>query len=69
MEGKNCGLVFRCDELGQKDNNQMRKFREHFENQKGNGKRLRFENLALQSQTNKQKYSMFLLFNDIYVLK
>ena len=57
MEGKNCGLVFRRDELGQKDNNQMRKFREHFENH------------ALQSQTNKQKYSMFLLFNDIYVLK
>lgn len=47
----------------------MRKFREHFENQKGNGKRLRFENHALQSQTNKQKYSMFLIFNDIYVLK
>ena len=44
VRGKNCGFVFRRDELGEKDNNQMRKFMEHFENQKGNRKRLRFEN-------------------------
>lgn len=55
MEGRNCGFVFRHDELGQKGNNQMRMFREHLENQKGDeDKRQLFENHPLQSQTNKQ---------------
>lgn len=37
MVGRNCGFVFRLDELGQKDNNQMRMFRAHVGTEEGDG--------------------------------
>lgn len=52
VKGGNCGFIFRHDELGQKENNQMRMCRAHLENQQGDeDKRQRFENHPLQSQT------------------